>query len=306
MTLACRRSALLLALAALLAACSVRRLAVNGLADALARSSEAFASEEDPELVREALPFALKAIEAVLLEEPEQKTLLIAASAGFAQYGYAFVELDAERIEGADYEGALALRDRALALYLRARDYALRGLELSHPGIGQRLRCAPARAAREIAKRDLDFAYWTGASWGLAIALGKDRPELMADVEVVRALLFRALELDESYGRGAIHEALIAIEALPEAMGGSVARARQHFQRALELNGGTRASTYVALAESVCIPAQDRGEFERLLEAALAVDGNAVPAERLANRLAQDRSRRLLASIDELFLTPVE
>jgi predicted anti-sigma-YlaC factor YlaD len=287
-------------------ACSIRRLAVSGLADALAGSATVFAREEDPELVRAALPFALESLEALLLEQPENRDLLVSASAGFALYGYAFVELEAERLEGRDYTAAEQLRERALRLYLRARDHALRGLELGHPGIGARLRRDPAGAAAELGPGELHLAYWTGATWGLAISLGKNRPELLADVEVVRALLVRTLELDEGYQEGAAHEAMIALEGLPRAMGGSPERARQHYARALELSGGRRASTHLALAENVSIPAQDRAEFETLLDKALAVDRDAVPAARLANILAQERALRLRNSIDELFLPPLE
>src|SRR5574341_844835 len=164
-------AALLLALLAA-PACSLRRLAVGGLAGALSGSAEAFQREDDPELVREALPFALEALEAVLLEEPENGTLLAASSAGLALYASAFLERDAEVLEASDYARATRLRERALALHLRARDRALRGLELRHPGICERLRTDPAGAAGELEAADLDFAYLAGGTWGLAIALG--------------------------------------------------------------------------------------------------------------------------------------
>ena len=75
--------------------------------------------------------------------------------------------------------------------------------------------------------------YWTAAAWGSAIALGKDRPEMLADLPAIRALMERGLALDEGYEGGAIHEALILLDALPESMGGSEARARRHFARAV-------------------------------------------------------------------------
>lgn len=297
---------LALALVVLASACSVRRLAVGGLADTLAGSAATFAREDDPELVRDALPFALKAIEAVLAESPENEKLLLAASAGFGLYAYAFLQLDAEELASRDYEGAEALRARARALELRARDYALHVLELHHPGIGARLRSAPAEAVLDLEHDDLEAAYQAGGTWGLAIGLGKDDPALLADVDAVRALLGRALALDESHDEGALHEAMISVEGLPRAMGGSPERARAHFQRALELSGGKRASLYLKLAESVSVPAQDRAEFEHLLGLALAVDLDAAPEQRLANRITMGRARHLLATIDELFLPPLE
>jgi predicted anti-sigma-YlaC factor YlaD len=296
----------ILALALLTGACSLRRMALSGLSGALAGSAAAFAREDDPELARDALPFALKMIEGVLLEDPENETLLAAASAGFGLYAYAFVQVEAEQVAASDYARGAAMKERALALYLRARDYALRGLELRHPGIGAGLRTDPAAAAAGLTEADVELAYWAGGTWGLAIGLAKDDPALVADVDAVRALLRRALELDEDYGAGALHEALIPIEGLPRMMGGSEERAREHYRRALELSGGHRASVHLKVAENLSIPAQDRAEFERMLALVLAVDLDAAPDQRLSNRISRIRARDLLARIDDLFLPPLE
>lgn len=295
-----------LALALLAGACSLRGMALNGLADTLAGSAAAYAREDDPELARAALPFALKTIEGVLLEDPDNETLLAAASGAFGLYAYAFVQVDAERIEAEDYARGTAMKARALALYLRARDYALRGLELRHPGIASMLRTDPVAAVQDLDAADVELAYWAGGTWGLAISLAKDDPALVADVDAVRALLRRALELDEDYGEGALHEALISIEGLPRMMGGSEERAREHYRRALELSGGRRASVHLKVAENLSIPAQDRAEFERMLALVQAVDLDAAPEQRLSNRISQIRARDLLDRTDDLFLPPLE
>lgn len=82
--------------------CSVRRLAVRGFANALAGGADIYASDDDPELVRDALPFGLKTIEALLAQDPNNKNLLLAAATGFTQYGYAFVQQDADFAEASD------------------------------------------------------------------------------------------------------------------------------------------------------------------------------------------------------------
>jgi tetratricopeptide (TPR) repeat protein len=285
-----------------LTGCSIRGLAVSGLADALAQSAEVYARDDDPEFVRDALPFALKTVEGLLLEEPENETLLLAAASGFTQYANAFLEGDARAMEDVDYTRALELRERAFRMYLRARDYGLRLLELEPAGLGERLRTEPYTAARELGADDASAAFWTGAAWGGAVSTGLERPEVIADLDAVRALLGRVLELDEDFDGGAAHEAMITIEALPATMGGSVDEARAHFRRAVELTQGRSAGPFVSLALNVALPAQEREEFEELLRRALAVDRDAVPELRLANTLAQRRARVLLAQADELFL----
>jgi hypothetical protein len=288
-------------LALLASACSLRGLAVGGLSSALSGSAAAYAREDDPELVRGALPFVMKTVEGVLIDSPDNESLLSTACTTFGLYAY-LVQLDGEALQSSDYARAEELKRRALALHLRARDFGLRALEVRHKGIGEQLRKDPKRAVEVLERDDVELAYNAAGTWGLAIGLAKDDPAMVADVDAVRALLRRALELDESWDHGALHEAMISVEGLPRAMGGSPERAREHFQRALALSGGRRASLYLSLAENVSVPAQDRDEFERLLRQALAIDLDSAPELRLSNRIAQDRARRLLDGIDDLFL----
>jgi predicted anti-sigma-YlaC factor YlaD len=57
----------------------------------------------------------------------------------------------------------------------------------------------------------------------------------------------------------------------------------------------------VSFAENVAVPRQDKAQFEAMLARALAIDPDAVPRHRLANRVLQDRARWLLSRRDSLF-----
>jgi predicted anti-sigma-YlaC factor YlaD len=290
-------------IAAASSACSVKHIAVNKLGNALAGSGTTFTSDQDPELVREALPFSLKLMESLLAESPRHRGLLLAAASGFTPYAYAFVQQEADEAESRDLEKATALRTRARQLYLRARDYGLRGLEVSHRGFGGELRRDARAAVRAARKKDVPLLYWTAASWGAAISLSKQAPDAVADQPMVEALIDRALALDESYGDGAIHSFLITYEASRNGAEGDFAvRSRKHFDRAIELSGGYQAAPLVSLAETVCVQKQRRAEFEALLQRAVALDLNAKPEFRLANLIMQRRARWLLGRADELFL----
>ena len=291
-------------LAALAGCTSVNRMAVNRLGDALAGGGTVFASDSDPELIRDAAPFSLKLMESLLAENPHHPGLLAAAAGGFTQYAYAFVQQDADRLEETDVAAATALRVRARGLYLRGRDYGLRGLEVAHPGFDAALRADPRAAAASCTAADAPLLYWTAAAWAGAIAATKDDARLIADLPAVEALIGRALAVDEAFDAGAIHSFLVTYEmsrsgAHPEE------RARHHFDRAVALSGGRQAAPFVALAEAVCIQQQDRAEFERLLRQALAINPDERPEWRLANLVLQRRARWLLDRIDELFLPDV-
>lgn len=298
-------SGVLCALLVLGTGCStVKRTAVNQLGDALASGGSVYASDDDPELIRAAAPFSLKLMESLLAESPQHRGLLLAAASGFTQYGYAFVQQDADQWESTDLDAADRARDRARRLFLRARDYGLRGLEVSQAGFTLALRDAPTAAVRACRVEDVPFLYWTAAAWAAAIAVKKDRPDLIAQLPQVEALLDRALELDETFAQGALHTLMISYEMARQGGAGNPEdRALQHFKRAVELGPNT-ASPYVTLAESVCVQKQDRARFEELLRQALAVDADAYPETRLVTLILQRRARWLLERVDELFLPP--
>jgi predicted anti-sigma-YlaC factor YlaD len=283
--------------------CSLNRMAVNKIGDALAGSGTTFASDDDPQLVGQAIPFSLKLIESLLASAPEHRGLLLAAASGFTQYAFAYVQLPADTLEDHDLAAATAERTRAARLYLRARDYGLRGLETRHPRFTEQLRADARAAVRATRLEDVPYLYWTAASWGGAISLSKDKPDLVADLPLVEALIDRALELDESWNDGAIHGFLITYEQARQGVSGDpVARSRAHFDRVVTLTGGNLVSPYVTFAEAVCVPKQDRREFEAMLRRALAVDPNAAPQWRLENLIMQRRARWLLSRADQLFL----
>jgi len=289
-------------MAVALPGCSVRKMAVNKLGDALAEGGKSYASDEDPELVREAVPFGLKTVESLLDEAPRHKGLLLAAASGFTQYGFAFIQQDADFAEARDLARATALRDRARKLYRRGLEYGLRGLEVDFPGLRAALRRDPAAALAPLRKKHVPLLYWTANAWGAAIAISKDDAELTADQHLAEALMKRALELDEGYERGSVHDFFISYEGGRRSVGGSVAAARQHLDRALALSGGHRAWPLVNFAETVSVGSQDRKEFDSMLRQALAIDPDAVPEVRVANLVAQRRARWLLQRADELFI----
>lgn len=289
-----------------LSGCSLRTVAVRKVADYLASGGAGWASEDDPELVRDALPFALKTMEGLLAEAPHHPGLLLGLCRGFASYAGGFLEPDAAELESTDFAAARELRARARRLHLRARSYCLRALDERFAGAGTALASAPDAALARIPREGVELLYWTGGAWGSAIGLGLDRPELVADLPVVRALFERALVLDESWDRGALHEVMIAFDSFPPAMGGNFKRAREHFARALELSAGRRAGPYVTWARLSTVPRQARGEFREMIAKARSIDPEAYAEDRLSNRIAQRWAAILERRIDDYFFVEDE
>jgi predicted anti-sigma-YlaC factor YlaD len=283
--------------------CSVKRVVVNKVGNALAGSGTSFASDDDPELVKAAVPFSLKLMESVLNENPRHEGLLLAAARGFTQYAYAFVQEDADEQEDKDLAVAEEMRGRARRLYLRARNYGLRGLEVRHKGFERALRADPKQTVRAAMVKDVPLLYWTAVSWAGAVSLSKDNPDLIGDMPIVEAMMDRALALDEAFGDGSIHTYLITYEmSRPGGAGDPAARSQQHFERALALTKGLQAGPMISYAEAVCVQKQDLKQFEALLQQALTINLDVKPECRLVNLVMQRRAKWLLSRTDQLFL----
>jgi hypothetical protein len=297
-----RAAALCAALALSLAGCSIRRTAVNKVGDALAESSSNFAADDDLELVGDAIPFGLKTMEGLLDEAPRHRGLLVACTSGFVQYAYGWVQMEADIVEAKDLQRATELRTRAQKLYLRAREYGLRGLELGAPTLRADLQRDAKAALAGMKAKDVPLLYYTALAWAGAISLKLNDSELSADQKVVEALARRALELEPCFGLGGVHDFFISWESARSTIGGSVERAREHFEADLACAQGRRAFPYVVFAENASVVKQDKAQFKELMEKALSFDVSKKDDQRLANLLAQKRARFQLGRIDELFI----
>lgn len=298
------RLALTAVLAATATACSPATMGMNRMAAALSATATSYAQDDDPEFVRTGAPATLKMVEMMLDSQPSHPGLLLTACSGFAQYSYAFLQIDSEMLAGSNPAESAALRDRAIRMYTRARRYCVRELGTRHAALRDALERQPASALpllEATTRADVPALFWTAAAWAGELSLAPNQILRIGELAVIRALLTRALELDEAWSDGTIHEAMIAVEGLPALLGGSPARARGHFERAVALTGGQSAFAYVTLATSVAVPARDRAEFQKVLKQALAVDVTKRPTLRLANLIAQRRARFLLANVDRIF-----
>lgn len=287
----------MLALGLALAGC-LRRYALGSAADAVSSSGGTYGRDDDPELVRAAVPFGLKTMEGLAEELPDHVGLRTSLARGFTQYGYAFVQVDADPIAESEPSKARPIYARATKLYLRARDYGLEGLHASRGIREAELRGVErAQALQRLEKEDVPLLYWTLVPWAAAISINKGNMALVGDLTAIQAMHARALQLDEAWDKGALHELALALGRTP------AAELQKHYQRALGLSEGRRLSLFVSRAENILQPARDKDGFVNQLKQVLAFDVNDPKArdERLANLLAQRRAAWLLERVSDLF-----
>mgnify|MGYP001037854784 FL=1 len=297
-------------LALALASCSIEKLALKKAAGFLAGpsgssgSGDVFTSDNDPDFVGEALPFAIKLYETLLASLPEHDALRLRTGSLYIMYANAFVETPADMTPRADLDKKEYLLARAKNLYLRGRDILFKSVEKRNPRIRQQLKerrydeaMAPFRRA------DADLLYWTALGWLAAFSVDPLDMSLGQTVPQTRAMIERIAALDPAYGRGALDSFYVGYYgSLPGYLGGDAAKAREHFARARAASAKTDTSPLVALATTVCVNEQNAAEFKRLLEEALAFDPASSPSTRLVNILNQRKARWYLDHIDDLFI----
>ncbi len=303
------KSPVFLAVAVLLlsaANCSIRKLAMNKVADAMTdvTGGRTFTGDNDPELVGDALPFAIKLYESLLESMPGHQGLQLRTGSLYVMYANAFLYTPATMLDAGEYRRQEFDFARAKNLYLRGRDILLDGLERRYPGLRQDLREKRAdRVLARVDRRHLPFLYWAGAGWLGAFAIDPFDMDLGLTIPAAKALMDRVLALDPGYGNGSIHEFYcLYYGSLPEYMGGDPAKARDHYRRAMEQSRGRSTSAPLNLATTVSVKEQNLAEFRELLAAVLKVGLDDDPDNRLLNTINQRRARWLNDHAADLFV----
>jgi hypothetical protein len=252
--------------------------------------AKAAAKQSDPTIVRSGTPAYLMLIDGLIEACPDDRRLLLAGCQGYNTYASLFPE-PTDPTEAA-------------ALYGRAKAYGFRALLQR----GDILR-ALAGSLKEFTtvlqryrKEDVPALFCATSSWASWTAVNLDNLEAVAELPFLEASMERLLELDESYAYGSPHLLLgIYLAAKPAILGGDLAKAKQHFDRALALAGGKFLQTKVLYAKYYARRIRDQGLFVRTLEEVLSAPADAAPELTLANVVAKEQARELLEKTDEYF-----
>ena len=280
-------------------------MAVKMVANSLTSGdSTVFTGDDDPELVADALPFALKLYESLLEQVPEHQGLLLATGSGFIMYANAFVQTPAGMLHDSEWEEQERMIGRAKHLYLRGRDQLLEAIDLRHKGFQESLKSGDiTEIVGKMTKDDVPFLYWAAAGWVAAYSTDPFDLSVGAKIPLALEMMNRAYELDPKFSNGVIDEFYISFYgSMPAGMGGDSEKARVHFRKALETSGGKTAGPYVSLATTVCISEQNAEQFVELLKSASGIDPDADPAARLVNILNIRKADWYLQHIDDYFL----
>jgi hypothetical protein len=245
--------------------------------------------QSDVVLVRQGIPSYLMLIDGILQSNPENRDLLLAGAQAYAAYASVLEEDE---------------QDRAAHLSEKAKEYALKALELTPPftgALGKPLEVFQERL-KQTDRKQVPTLFWVGNIWAGWIASSNEGAAAMADLPWVEALMERVLELDPGFYYGGPHLfKAILLSARPEQFGGNLKKAQEHFQKAMDYSQGKFLMTDVYYAEYYARQSLNRDLFVSTLKRVLETSTHLEPDLTLSNTLAQRKAKKLLARVDEFF-----
>jgi predicted anti-sigma-YlaC factor YlaD len=290
----------------LLSSCSIKKMAIKTIASSLSSpgSGDVFSSDNDPELVGDALPFTIKLYETLSASLPQHRGLLLMTGSLYVMYANAFLDIPASMLTEEEYKKQEFLYKRAKNLYLRGRDIILNALEKKYPNFLKYLdKREYKKALNPTMKDDLPFLYWAGAGWLGAFAIDPFDMKLGLTLPKAKALLDRVFELDQNYLGGSIYNLYVLYYgSVPEYMGGDFKKARNYYKMASDLLKDKDTTFYISLATTVSVKEQNVKEFRAILEKVLAFNPDSYKPNRLVNTINLRRARWLLEHVDDFFL----
>ncbi|HPX27924.1 MAG TPA: TRAP transporter TatT component family protein, partial [Treponemataceae bacterium] len=263
--------------------------------------------ESDPILMADFFPTALKLYEILHVQNPSHQGITSMTASLYVMYANAFIQHKADMLPSDQYEKQNSEYKRAKMHYLRGRNYAMEVFEQRYPGFTADILSTNedqiAQAVSKLQLQDVENAYWLGSSWLGAWSVEPLDPFILPTIGGAVGILERAASLNPDFNDGAIWDVLTSFYAgAPADFGGSMERAIEVHQKALDASKGMTAGPYVTYAQSICISLQDYDGFDTALEKALLINPDDNPSTRLATIISQEKARFLQNNRDNFFI----
>ena len=273
-------------LAWLLSGCTmVMSSAASGLSDSV---SDSVLNQDDPETAKAALPTFMVLLDGMVRDNPTDPDILSSTATLYASYGAIFVEDPV----------------RASRLTTRARRYAHTAVCESYvPACdwGDLTYDEFVASLDEIQPKHAEYVYTYGfASLAYLRAHSEDWNSL-AELPQIEALFNHYMDINGDEVNSAVYTYMgILLTLRPPALGGEPERAREYFEKAIELTDGRDLGAKVEFAKGYAKLLYERELHDRLLNEVLAADPN-YDGYTLSNVLAQEQAEALLAEADDYF-----
>jgi len=257
------------------------------MADRFANNlGNAILNQDDPKMVKDGAPAFLILIDSLVIESPDNLSILKASATLNGAYATAFVD---------DPERAAHLSDKSFA-------HGRRAICQDFPNI-----CDHDKGPQEAflaALQDVDdveLLFVFGSAWAGWIQTHSRDWNAVANLSKVEAIMARIIALDEAYEWGRAHLYMGVIKSqLPPALGGKPEVGRSHFEKAIELSQGKDLVAKVEFARHYARLMFDQALHDELLNDVISTQTSEVGLA-LSNALAQQQAKALMATSQEYF-----
>ncbi|MBT8082112.1 MAG: TRAP transporter TatT component family protein [Gammaproteobacteria bacterium] len=259
--------------------------AASGLGNSISNS---VLNQDDPEIARAALPTYMVTLDGLVYDNPDDPDLLTATATLYASYGAIFAEDPV----------------RASRLTTRARNYATTAICVVYePSCGWREATYDEFVAilDGMGKKHAEYLYAYGFASLVFLRAHSSDWNSLAELPQMEALFSRYMDISGDEVNSAVYTYMgILLTLRPPALGGEPERAREYFEKAIEVTEGRDLSAKVEYARGYAKLLYERELHDELLNDVMASspyhDGFT-----LGNVLAQEQAEALLAEADDYF-----
>ncbi|MBE9567081.1 MAG: hypothetical protein IMF14_00195 [Proteobacteria bacterium] len=266
-----------------LSACSMNKMMVNMSMPMIEGGIEAMNEEPDLQLAEESMPANISMMNGMLKLDPENVQLQVYAAQAYYGLSYGFNE-DTD------------LR-RADKFYLRGLKHGLTALALL--GISDIKKISPDELEtrlQELDRDDVAALFWTASNWAKWIDLNRDDPASLIQLAKPTAMMQRVIALDDTFYHGGAHMYFgVYYGARAPMFGGDFDRAKQHFDRAREINDDRLLIVDLLQAQYLSRQMFDRQDFHQRLTKIIDAPEDIYPELTLMNQIAKRKAKLLLA-----------
>ena len=245
-------------------------------------------NHDDVELVEAGLPNYLLTLDGFIKTWPENERLLRSGATLYSAYAGQFVDDE----------------QRAARLHERAMDYALRSVCVSNSDYCnvRNMPMSELEAALETARsKQVPALYTLGTVWAGWVQHNRGDWGAVAELARVQAIITRVAAIEPEHEQGQAFMYLGVMDSmLPASLGGQPERAREHFERAIELSNGNNQMARVLYAKHYARLRFDRKLHDCLLTQVIDADPHAQGLT-LINEIARREAAQLLSSADSYF-----
>jgi hypothetical protein len=259
--------------------CSLDRFVIRQSAALLDYGVLALFEETDLILAEQALAADIKLIEGMIKGDPENQRLLLLASQAFSGYTLGFVEDESP--------------ERAKQLYLRGRNYGFRALlgDTEYESVLKEPLDRFNNRISGIEKDDLEPLFWAAFAWAGWITLSLDNPRALIDLPKVQVMMQRVLDLDDSFFHGAAYLFFGSIwGSRPPMLGGDPEKAKQYFEKNLEITQGKFLLTHIYYTQYYAIKTMNEEIFDQLIKQVEETSPDVLPGFQLLNVIAKKKA----------------